>query len=1026
MFLTDFAVRRPVAMSCLIIALVLFGLNAYRTIGLEFMPAIDIPYMTVVTVYPGAAPEEIETDVAKRIEDAVVAVDGLKHVSSVCMENMCQTMLEFQLGVDVDVVATDVREKIDMIIQDFPDGVEDPQILKFDINAIPIINLALTGDVPLDDLYDYADNTLRDRVSVLQGVADVQLIGGAEREVHVILRRDALAARGLTTLDIIDTIQNNVRTIPVGRLQEKGTEYAVKFDADYAQIARLGELEVAAHNGQRCYLRDLADIQMASDEVRQTAFIDSEPCIGVRVIKKADANAVRVVDRVREAMGTLQETLPGGMRLIWISDDGGFIRATVNSATINILQGVLLTAVILFLFLYNFRSTIIVGISMPVSIIISLAFLQFMNYTLNTSTLLALGLSVGILVTNSIVVLESIVKRLHNGATPAEAADLGTREVGVAVLASAGTNLVVLLPVALMGSMMGLFFRPFATTMIVVTVVSLFISFTLTPILCSILLKRTENKGLLARIEAGFNYLLGAFSRGYVVILEFLAKRRWAAIALLLAVVAAFLQATHLAPSLGMSFVPQSDAGRIFVKLEFPTHYDLENTTARTAAIEKRLEDLPALEHVFTTIGKVEGIIGQTSEGVYLAQILLKFTDMTERPQHIDELVAMTRERTSGIPDCIATVNVADMIGGQGTPIELEIAGDDFSVLDELALKSAAYAEEMDTVVDPDTTVRFGKPELRVIPRRAVLADLGMPATALGYALRGNVEGIKAGLFKQGDRSYDIRVKLEDQPGKDQVAQFAFPGAPGNPVILSNYAEIEEGVAPVQITRTDKRRVAKIFANLKGAAPLGTAVDNLSHAIDTRAELPPGYSYRFAGEYEIMDEGAEAFGQAGIMAVLLTYLVLAAILESFLQPFIIMVTLPLGLIGVLWSLYVADESISMFIMLGTVMLVGIVVNNAILIMAEVNQSRERGDSRRHAMVHAAADQLRPILMITLAAVLGMAPLAFGRGLGSELRSGIGLSSMGGIFVAAILTLIVLPVLYDLFTKREPKKQNPKT
>ncbi|MBN2593397.1 MAG: efflux RND transporter permease subunit, partial [Sedimentisphaerales bacterium] len=338
MFLSDASIKRPIAMSCLIIGLTLLGINSYRKMGLELMPRMDVPYITVTTIYPGATPEQIETDVAKRIEDQVVTIDGLKHVSSACMENVCQTLLEFNLGVDVDIAATDVREKLDLIKADFPQDVEDPKILKFDINAKAVINLALTGEVPLDELYDFADNTLRDRITVLSGVADVELIGGAEREVHVSLDRDELAAKGLSSSDVVRVIQNAVRTIPSGRIQESGREYSVKFDAEYKNVADIGGLEVANENGQRCYIRDIGRVIMTTEELRQKAHIDGRPCIYIKVKKKAEANAVRVVKRVRSAMDKLQQGLPGGMELVWISDDGRFIEATVKSAWINVGQ----------------------------------------------------------------------------------------------------------------------------------------------------------------------------------------------------------------------------------------------------------------------------------------------------------------------------------------------------------------------------------------------------------------------------------------------------------------------------------------------------------------------------------------------------------------------------------------------------------------------------------------------------------------------------------------------------------------
>lgn len=1022
MFLSDASIKRPVAMSCLIIGLTLLGLNSYLKMGLELMPRMDVPYITVSTIYPGATPEQIETDVAKRIEDQVVTIDGLKNVSSACMENVCLSLLEFNLGVDVDIAATDVREKLDLIKADFPEDVEDPKILKFDINAKAIANLALTGEVSLDELYDFADNTLRDKITVISGVADVELVGGARREVHVIIDRDKLAAKGLSSNAVVGAIQSGVRLIPSGHIKESGREFTVKFDAECKDVADIAGLEVANQDDQRCYIRDIGQVVMTTGELRQKANVDGKPCVYIKVKKKAEANAVRVVNGVRSEMDKLITELPGGMELVWISDDGRFIEASVQSAWLNVAEGIFLTALILFFFLYNIRATIVVAVTMPLTIIIGLFFMQIVGFTLNISTLIAIGMSVGVLVTNSIVVLEAIVKRLDRTGDVKSASRLGSGEAFVAVLASAGTNIVVLFPVATMGSTIGLFMKPLALSMLIMTVVSLFISFTLTPILCSILLKprQAEQKGLIVGMETRFNRLLGSMINGYRGLLSFNEKHKTAAFATLALVILFFIHALSLAGKVGFGFFSESDQAQLFVKLEYPTWYDLEKTAGRVRQVEKRLKNLPELKHILSSVGKVEGIIGQSTQGVYLAQVLLIFSDRDQRQLSIDDLQSEVRNRLTGYPEAILTVTQPTVIGGQSQDIELEIAGRELATLDSLATQTRQLSSEIKGLEDVDTTVRTGKPELAILPNRAVLSDLNIPAVGLGMALRANLEGLDAGTFKKGDRNYDIVVKFATQQGKEQIEQFMFPGAPGKPVTLSSLANINQRIAPIQITRKDKRRVAKVFANLGGNMPLGTAVDLISNEIDTKQQFPPGYSYKFTGMYETMGEANAAFGEAGLIAVILVVLTLAAILESFKQPWLILVTLPLALIGVMWSLALTGESISMFILMGIVMMIGIVVNNAILIMDQFNVHVAEGVPIHKAMISAACERFRPVMMITLAAVLGMLPLAVGRGIGAEMRNGVGIASVGGILISGILTLVVMPILYDLFTRRKQK------
>jgi len=1023
MFLSDASVRRPIAMSCLIIGLTLLGLNAWRKMGVELMPKMDAPFITITTIYPGASPEQIETDVAKRIEDQVVSIDGLKHVNSACMENVCQSFLEFEMEVDVDIAATDVREKLDLIRADFPQDVEDPKILKFDINAMPVAHLALTGDVTLDELYDYADNTLSDRLTVISGVADVELIGGAEREVHILLDRAKVAAKSLSSMDVVTAIQNNVRNIPSGRVQEAGREYTVKFDAEYQAVADIGGLQIANNQGQRTYIRDVGRVAMTTEELRQKARIDGRPCIYIKIVKKAEGNAVRVVNRVREAMDKLNAELPGGMDMVWITDDGRFIEASVQSAWINVGQGVLLTAAILFFFLYNIRSTIVVAITMPLTIVIGLFFMQIAGFTLNTSTLIAIGMSVGILVTNSIVVLEAITKRLVQTGDPKEAARLGAKEVVIAVLASAGTNIVVLFPIAMMGSKIGMFLRPLAWSMLIMTAVSLFISFTLTPLLCSVILKPvdTERRGILARMETGFNRFLNRVIGTYRSVLRFNEHHRWAALGVLLLTMLMLVHAMSLTGDIGFGMFSDPDKAALYVKLEYPTDYDLDRTVERVRAVEDRLADVPELKHVLSSVGKVEGVIGQSTEGVYLAQILLVFSDRDERQLTIDELISEVRKRLTGYPECILTVTQPSMIGGQSQDIELEIAGPQLDELDKLALATQNMADQMQSYADTDTTVRPGKPELAILPDRPVLADLGIPAVGLGMTLRANLEGLDAGTFKRGDRNYDIVVEFAEQKGKAQVERFMFPAAAGQPMLLTNLARIQERIAPIQITRKDKQRVSKLLANLAPNVPLGTAVDSLSQEMNTTGNLPPGYNYQFAGIYEVMEEMQAEFGEAMLTAVILVILTLAAILESFKQPWLILVTLPLALIGVLWALLLGGQSLDMFVILGIVMMIGIVVNNAILIVDQFNIHVGEGIPRHKAMITASCERFRPIVMITMAAVLGMLPLALGRGIGAEMRNGVGIASVGGILVSGILTLVVVPILYDMCTRKSTRK-----
>jgi HAE1 family hydrophobic/amphiphilic exporter-1 len=579
---------------------------------------------------------------------------------------------------------------------------------------------------------------------------------------------------------------------------------------------------------------------------------------------------------------------------------------------------------------------------------------------------------------------------------------------------------VVLFPIVIMKSMVGFFFAPFALSMVIMTLASLFIFFTLTPILCAKFLKpaASDGRGLLLRVERLWNGMLDAVTEGFIALLRYFAGSRIAAAAFMAFCVFMLWHSLTLAGGLGFDFFPDSDRGKVSVKLEYPTGYSLGQTTLRVQEVKARLEGLTGLKHVVTTIGKVEGSLGQSNEGVYLAQVTLVFPQRTERPETITQLEEQIRGRLSGYADAIVTVSTPSTVGGQSARIEVEIAGEDLAVLDDLAVRLEKTLRERPGFLDSDSSVRLGKPELRVTPKREVLSDLGMPALGVGMVLRANLEGMTSAVYKKDGRNYDIVVKLAEEEGKEQVGQFLLPGPPGNPLLLSTVGEVSEGLAPIRILRKNKMRISKIFANNELEKPLGTAVEEIRTLLSTDIPLPAGYRVYFPGQYEVMQEGNAAFAEAGIIAIILVYLVLAAILESFLRPFIILLTLPLGFVGVVWALWFTGMAFSMMVMLGIVMLIGIVVNNAILIMDSVEQYRGKGVSSHEAMILACRDQFRPIIMITAAAILGMLPLAMDQGIGSEPRVALGVASVGGIAISAVLTLLVIPIIYDFFTRRK--------
>ncbi len=1018
MFLATASTKRPIAMGCLLIALIGLGLNSYRKLSIENMPAVDIPYVAVVTTWVGASPEDVEKDVSKIIEDAVSGIDGLKHIESSSLENVSQVVLEFTLGVNIDVAAQDVREKLDFVLDDLPDDASRPAIMKININASPIASIFLSGEAPIDDLYDYADNVIADRLATVPGVGEVQVIGGNEREVWVELDRDRLAAAGLTTADAVAALQGGVLSLPGGRIRERGHEYSVRFDAEYADVADIANLEVASREGARRRIADLGTVRLATQEVRQRAILDGKPGIALKIIKKAEGNVVEIARETRKRFEEIRHTLPGGMELTWVSDESVNIRASVDSAISAVAGAIALCALVLFVFLVNIRTTIVVAITMPVTILISLFFLQLAGQTLNTPTLLALGLSTGVLVSNSIVVLENIVEKFETMTDHWEAARIGTSEVSVAVLASAGTNVIVMFPISMMSSLAGRMLAPFAITVLIVNAMSIFISFTLTPILCALLLEPASKRknNVFTRFSKRWNAGFQRLGEGFTRLLKRIAARKRYNLPVVLGFVVLFLFAMKFGGrGLGFSFFETADEARIFIRVELPPSYDLDQTVARIDRIQARLQEYSDLVHVLTVAGRAESMSGQASEGVYMGQVELFFKPKTERDWTIQDRLSDIRTLLSDETDCLISASVPGRMGGQSFQIDQNLSGDDLDVLEATALAIQSAAQTLPGVDQLQTTVRDTKPEIRIVPKRTVLADLGLPASRLAAIVRGNIEGIEAASFKRGDRTYTIRVKLAEAQGKDQIRQFLLPGVDGRPIPLETVADVVDDRATTQIFRVDKRRTVKILGDIREGQTMSGIAGDLARKIDDQNLLPAGYTLRAAGMSEMLGDVVADFGEAILLATFLTLLTLAAILESWSRPGLVLLTLPMALIGVVGTLAIGQFAITIFVLLGTLMLIGVVVNPAILIVDKMAQHIRGGVCRRNAMLTAISEQFRPVLMVILASGLGMLPMAISRGIGSENRAGIGSASVAGVLVAGALTLLVLPLVYTLFT-----------
>lgn len=1023
MSLSSLSVRRPIAMTALIIVLVMIGASLYEKISIDLLPSMEIPTVLVRCEYQGASPSEIEVEVIRRIEDAVSSLDGIRHVTSVAMEDQAQIQLEFNMGTDVDVAATDIREALNRIREDLPDGAKEPTIRKIDTNATTVVQAFLVGDRTQDDLYDYADDVIADRFSSVAGVGEVRVYGANEMQIHVLLDRRKLNAMNIDIATIVNKLEaNNVRK-PLGRIQVDKSEKNVTFSGDYKDLDEIRNLEIGKFKNKRVYLRDIAEVKLMSREVRSKAFVNGKPAASFNIVKKGDANAIEVIKGIRRRFDEMirKGELPTGMELVWFKDSGEFIQASVDDAWSSIVTGIILTAVLLFLFLHEPRSTFIVMISMPISVIVTFAAMAYLDYSFNIMTLLSLGCSVGVLVTNSIVVIENIFRHLKRKEDIKTAAAEGTGEVIAAVSASALTNVVVFVPVMMMTTRIGSMMVPFAGVMVAATLVSLFVSFTLTPILACVLLKgETEEKKKLSLLDKffipwdmGYNWLCRIFAKS----VNWTAKNPVKL--LLIMVIAALAVWKFVVPQVGLSFLPYCDQGEIRIKFEFPTSYNLDTTEKLIREAADRLKKFDFIKGMTVSIGTSNSSRGQVGTAVYLGQINLKTTGKNERTQTIYDLQAQIRQELSYLNNCLITLSIPATFGGSGAEIRCVINGQDLEILEEAEQKVMETLPSSGLVRDLDSSRRERKININIIPDRTILQNLGMSSNDLYRYMLGSLDGIEVGDYRSGSRTFDIRLKNSKEYGESQLRQNAPAIKSNNPLGTEVLAKIEEEARPVVINRYDKVRTMWLYANTAPGQPLGTVSKKIEET--AKSVLPPGYNVRMSGSVEMMNETSKEFIRVIVLATLLTYLLIAGIMESWVKPFLIMFTVPLGFLGMYATLYCFGMSMSMMGLLGGVMMIGIVVNNAILIMDECGIQTAGGVHPHEAMIIACKEKFRPIVMTSIASVAGMLPMAFGTGLGSELRASCGMGVVGGLIISSLLTLYVIPALYCLFIPAEGEK-----
>ncbi len=1022
MILSKLSINRPVLVSMVLGLFLVFGAMSYFSLSLNLMPEADIPYVTIQTIYPGAGPSEVENLISQELEDAISTVSKIDYIESYSMDNVSIIVIVFELGKDIDVAVAEIKQKVDAVRINLPGDAENPTVDKVDFTAFPIMEMILSGNLDGKELYEIADNELKDRFSQVEGVASVDVTGGQQREIQVKLD-DRVVFQNLISLPQLGQIlaaQN--MNMPGGQFQQKDQEYSVRMEGELPAVEDLNQLDIPTAFGVK-KLRQIADVIDGGKEIRKRSIYFNnledyrqENVVRISIIKTSDGNPVNIAKAIREEVKNITETLPEGTELTIVSDDTEYIKSSVSDTLMNVFLGILFTGIVLLFFLHDLRSTIIVAVAMPTSIISTFMLMQAAGFSLNILSLMGLSTSVGILVTNSVVVLENIFRHKEMGHSRRVASETGTSEVTVAVLASTLTNIVVFVPLAMMNTMIGQFIKEFALTVTFATIFSLIISFTLTPMLASLIIPEKKKKN---RIGELMEVMFHRWESSYKKTLGFFLKSKGRAVALSVAAFILFIATMGvIAPLLGFELFPTTDEGKIKINFELPVGYNLDQTAEMYYQIEEIVKQHEEVEQIIVSLGSQ----GRIDEAVNIASVDITLIAVEERKLTTNELVDKLIMELSVVPNAKIKVSPSQSMGSGDSPIEFFLMGTNMEDLSVITKNFLEEAKGIKGLINFDSNLKAGKPEITLVPKRDKLAAAGLTIYDIALTMRSSIAGLTATSYRDGGEEYDVVISLQgdaiDSPEK--IKNIPVIG-PFGAYRLSQLADIEFTTGATKIVHRDKMKSAQFTGDIGAGYVLGNIVGELQKLQDN-TDLPEGFSFNWGGTSEMMAENNREMGKAFMIAILLTYMLLAAILESFTKPVLILLTMPLAMIGVMISLYLTGLSIGMMVMMGIIMLLGIVVNAAILIMDYTQQLREEGKSTREALLEASPTKFKPILMSAVAIIFGMLPMALAIGeAGSEMRQPLGIISIGGIIVATFMTLYVIPALYFLTTRKHVKE-----
>jgi HAE1 family hydrophobic/amphiphilic exporter-1 len=1012
MFLTSISVRHPVFATMIMVAIMVFGISAYRSLPIEQYPDVDFPIVAVLTPYTGASPEAVETEITQPIEDAVNTLSGIDSVTSTSSAGHSTVILQFTLETDAAVAAQDVRDRLAAIAGQLPDAADAAQVLRYNPTASPMLSLALSSpNQSVLDLTKLADDIVTPALTAIPGVGSATVVGGLDNQVNVAIDPDLLNAFGIGVSDVISALQQDNQTLPTGSIVDGMLVQTVQINAEITSIAGFREIIVATQDGETITIGDVATITQGPSDTDGLAFRDGEQALAIDVVKVEGGNTVAIAHAVEAAVERLNSDggLPEDVAIDVLQNSAEPIEQNFETVQATLIEGAVLAVVIVFLFLNSWRSTIITGLTLPISIVGTLTVVSLLGFTLNMMTMLALTLSVGILIDDAIVVRENITRHLHMGKSHIQAALDGTKEIGLAVLATSLSIVAVFLPLAFMDGIVGRFFMQFGVTVSVAVLISLFVSFTLDPMLSSVWYDPDSQpgakRGPIGRLVGLFDTGFEKLAHGYRGILGWSLRHR---IITMLVALMSFGSSFLLFPMVGAEFMPPADNGQIQIDLETRSGSSTDYTAVKAHQVEALLMAMPEVESTYTSVN------AGTASGENRASIAVALVPADERTSSSQQLTAPIRDALRAIPGASFVVTATGGLGGGDSPVQIKLLGEN---LDGLATAAAELSERMRAIpglVDVELSLQQAQPMLDIVLDRQAASDMGVSAQATGSALRAMLGGETASEWTNaaGDQ-LDVVVRLPEAMRQSADAIGDLPIAQSQtdtPVAirLDQIAEVTPTLGPSEVNRENLTRQVTISANIEGSV-LGDVTAQIDAAV-AELDLPAGVSIAQGGDGEMLTDTVGSMVSALLLAVIFIYLVLASQFGSFLQPLAIMMALPLALVGVMLGLLVGGSTLNMYSMIGFVMLMGLVVKNAILLVDNANQHRRDGATLVDALIEAGGTRFRPIIMTTLAMIFGMLPLALAVHEGSDQSAPMAHAVIGGLISSTLLTLVVVPVM----------------